>query len=89
MTSTPSEQPVHDPNTKEGRAALLREAYSAATTRLRDENPTRFQELRVEEAKQRGVDYTPPKTKEERAAEQLDALLNEHPNLRDRFTQVQ
>lgn len=59
-----------------------RAAYSAAETRLREENAARFRELVNEEAEKRGVTYVFRKTEEERAAATLADLLAKHPNLR-------
>ena len=63
-------------------AELKREAYSAAETRLRNEYQDRFRELVIEEAGKRGVQYTFKKTPEEKAAEQMKALLEQFPDLR-------
>lgn len=61
-----------------------RAAYSAAEARLREENHDRFRALVKEEADKRGVTYVFRKTEAERAAEALDKLLADHPELRER-----
>lgn len=66
-----------------------RESYSAATARLREENKGRFRALVQEEAGKRGVTYEFRKTAEERAREQVQALLAEHPNLAVEFSHQQ
>lgn len=60
---------------------LRREAYSAAQTRLREEQKPRFRELVLEEAAKRGVTYEFRKSEEEKAREQIQALLAKHPEL--------
>jgi hypothetical protein len=62
---------------------LQRQAYTNATTRLREENLERFKQLRVEEAQKLGIVYTPKLTPEEKAREDLRALIREHPHLAD------
>lgn len=58
-------------------------ARSAATARLREAHQDEFNSLLVEEAKSRGIDWQPRKTAEQRAAEQLAALLEQYPHLAD------
>ena len=74
------------PKTEE---ALRREAYNAAETRLKEEHKDRFRALVQEEAAKRGVTYAFRKTPEERAREQMQALLAEHPNLAVEFSHQQ
>lgn len=77
-------QPVSD---KDDRAARLRKAYGQATTAVREENRDRFEDLYEHFAKQNGVtDYQRPKSAEDKAREQLAALLEAHPSLRSEFT---
>lgn len=73
-------------NAPKAEDALRREAYGAANTRLREENKNRFRALVQEEAAKRGVTYEFRKTAEERAREQMQALLAEHPNLAVEFS---
>lgn len=61
---------------------LLRESYSAAERRLRLAHPDEFNTLRAEEAKARGLEWAPKKTKEQAAQEQLDAIYADFPDLR-------
>jgi hypothetical protein len=68
------------------RTKLLNAAYAAANKRLREENLDRFRELQVEEARNRGIDYTPKPTAEEKAEQQLADLLAANPALRQRVT---
>ena len=73
------------PMTDEARDKALRESYNAAMTRLKNDHLDEFNKLRAEEALQRGVEWAPKKSKEDRAAEQIEALLAEHPTLRKRL----
>jgi hypothetical protein len=82
MTESPT--PVESEQSKQ-RTKLLNAAYGAATKRLRDENLDRFRDLYVEEAKERGIDYVPKPTKEEKAEQALAQLLAENPDLRGRL----
>ena len=72
---------------KEREARLRRESYSAAQSRLREEYRDRFRQLVKQEAAQRGVTYEFAPTKAERAKEQIQALLAEHPELRDQLVE--
>lgn len=69
----------------ESKDNLLRQAYGAATQRLREQHRDDFNKLYAEEAKQRGVEWTPKKSPEEKAREQLEALFAEHPHLREEY----
>lgn len=67
-----------------GRNTALRQAYTAATSRLRDAHRDEFERLYQQEATNRGVEYTPRLTPEQKAEKQLADLLREHPHLRER-----
>jgi hypothetical protein len=69
------------------RDEALRQSYSAATTRLREAHLDEFNALRQEEAKNRGVDWTPPPTEEQKAAAELEAIFERHPHLREKYAQ--
>ena len=86
MTATPDTPPVappEDPPAAKGtdRDAVLRETYVIATRRLRKAHLAEFNNYRVEEAKKRGIEWSPPLTADEKAREELDRLLAEHPTL--------
>lgn len=63
------------------RKKLRAEAYAAGVARLREENRDRFKELVKEEASKRGIEYVFQKTPEEKAAEEMKALLEKFPQL--------
>lgn len=63
------------------RDRLLSQAYGAAQSRLREENKDRFNALYSEEAKKRGIIWTPRKSKEEAALDTILELLAAHPKL--------
>jgi hypothetical protein len=58
-------------------------AYSAATTRLRGQNRDEFDALLEEEYGKRGLTYTRRPSKEDKAKQQIKAILDEFPDLRD------
>lgn len=63
--------------------SLLRKAYTIATTQLRDAHKEEFLKYQQAAAQKLGVDWTPRKTKEQRAREQVSKLLEANPALRD------
>ena len=69
-----------------GRNTLLRQAYTAATSRLRDAHRDEFERLNQQESQNRGVDYTPRLSPEQKAEKELADLLERHPHLRDKIT---
>lgn len=72
---------MSDTTPKVDRDAVLRESYQAATKRLREAHLSEWNTFRVEEAKARGVEWTPPPTPEQKASAELDALLAANPHL--------
>ena len=67
--------------------ALLRKAYSVASQQLREAHRAEFNDLHAAAAKELNVDWEPRLSPEERAAMQIDALLSEFPELKDRFAE--
>lgn len=67
-------------------AALLRESYGAAEKRLREAHPDEFNKYRQEEAQERGLSWTPPKSKLDKARDTLREVFAEHPDL---LTEIQ
>jgi hypothetical protein len=75
--------------TERGRVARLRrEAYSTATSRIRDENRDIFNRLMTEECEKRGVEWTPRLDEEGKALETVRDLLDKYPSLRGRVQAV-
>ena len=72
-------------DTTKTEATLKREAYGAATTRLREQRRDDFNALLVEENASRGIDWKPKPTEEQKAAEQFAQLLAAYPNLATKF----
>jgi hypothetical protein len=68
-------------DTTKTEATLKREAYGAATTRLREQHRDDFNALLVEENANRGIDWKPKPTEEQKAAEQFAQLLAAYPEL--------
>ena len=71
--------------TAEDRDKALRKAYGTATARLRDEHRDEFNGYYSEAAKELGVEWSPRKSAEEKAAEEMERLLTEYPHLRQRI----
>jgi hypothetical protein len=69
----------------EDRSSLHRQAYGAATRRLREAHRAEFNALMQEEAKGLGLDWKPKPTDAEKAAAQVAALLAAHPELREQM----
>lgn len=72
---------------KKSKKELHREAYGKAMSRLRDARQEEFNKYRTEEAKLRGLDWSPKPTEAEKAREQLALILRDYPHLADEFTQ--
>lgn len=68
-----------------GRDAKLRESYTTAMTRLREAHPAEFNQLRQAAAKELGIEWTPRPTDEEKAREQMQALLAKYPGLASEY----
>lgn len=71
--------------TEVDRNSLHRQAYGAATRRLRESHRAEFNALMQEEAKELGLDWKPKPTDAEKAAAQVAALLAAHPELREQM----
>lgn len=80
-TVTEKENTVSE--TPQSGEATMQQARSAAATRLREEHRDEYNRLLQEEAKKRGIEWTPRPTKEEKDREALRKLLEENPSLRD------
>lgn len=61
----------------------MRTAYSNATSRLREKYRGEFNQFMKEETKALGIEWKPRPSAREKAAQTLDALLAEHPDLID------
>lgn len=68
------------------RPGLLRKAYTAATTRLRESRRDEFDALYQEEARKLGVEYTPRLSPEQRAEEEIKERLTRFPHLAERYS---
>lgn len=67
------------------RDEALRQSYHTATNLLREKHLKEFNALRAAEAKKLGHDWKPKPTDAERREQQLRALLEEDPSLRERI----
>lgn len=75
MTDSKAEDP------KAERQKALNKAYGEASAALRSAHQMEFNSLMQAAAKKLGFEWQPKKSKEEKAAEQLAALLSEFPHL--------
>lgn len=69
----------------DGKGKLLNKAYGAATAKLRDAHRDEFNRLYQAEAAELGVEWKPKLTPEQKAKNDLDAILAEYPHLADDF----
>jgi transcription initiation factor TFIID subunit TAF12 len=63
-----------------------RAAYSAATTRLRDQHRDDFNILLREEMARRNVEWAPRPTDQQKAERQVNDLFEKYPELKVKFT---
>lgn len=71
---------------REKRDKALKEAYVAATKRLRDQHQDEFNGYRQLEAAERGYEWKPRSSPEEKAAAELQRLIAEFPHLVNQVT---
>jgi len=82
MAQTPSEKKADS-----ARDAALRDSYVKAEKKLRENHGEEFNRIRAQILKDdHGITWAPKPTAEEKAAEQLAAILNEFPDLVDKVT---
>lgn len=67
------------PPAESAKDTKLRAAYTAANSRLRKEQQDRFNVLYAEEAKARGVKWSPKLTPEQKDRAAFEALVRDHP----------
>ena len=82
VQAVPDETPAESTPSRDD---LLRASYQTATKRLREEFASRFNEIRVEEAKALGIEWTPPKSAEQKAEEEMARLVEKFPHLADKI----
>lgn len=87
MTEQPTTPATDDTtsDSKAERSKLISQATWEAQKRLRKNHEVEFNDYMVEEAAARGIDWRPKPTAAEKAAKQITELLEQHPELRDRF----
>ena len=84
-----TEQQVTEPQNSADtdRDEALRKAYQQATADLRKNHRDEFNELRKQHAASLGHDWTPKPSEAERARQQVQTLLAQHPELAEEFGQ--
>jgi hypothetical protein len=75
--------------TKADRQKGLNAAYSAASKRLREAHQDEFNSLYQQEAADRGIEWTPKATPEQKAEQEMQALLAQFPHLVGKLTALQ
>jgi hypothetical protein len=68
----------------EAKDKAMSAARSAAAAKLREKHLDEYNTLLTAEAKERGVDWKPRPTAEQRAAEEMERLLQQFPELAER-----
>lgn len=71
--------------TKEQERAIINEAYSDASKKLRENHRQEFIDLRVAYCKEKGLVWKPAPTKEERAEQEIRELVKANPSLAEKF----
>jgi hypothetical protein len=84
LKSAPAETPVAKPS----RGAILNKASGIASARLKDAHIDEWNGYMAEEAKALGEQWSPRLSAEQRAEVELKALLDAHPNLKDRLDDI-
>ena len=82
MSEQSTEQEQQDTST------MLRKAYTAATQRVREAHRDEFNGYMAEEAKVLGIDWQPRLSPEDRALKDVQAILDEHPDLAVKVRQM-
>lgn len=83
-----ADAPQVEETEEQKRGRLLKQAYSSATSRLREAHKEEFDGFYQEEAEARGVEYTPRPTAEQKAEAELASLLEKFPHLRSKVDEV-
>lgn len=66
---------------RDERDRLMTQAYSAAQKTLRAAHQEEFNSLYQKACRDRGIEWTPRKSKQEQALDQIQTLLSEYPDL--------
>lgn len=74
-------------STEADRKTALRKAYTEATSALREKHQQEFNSLYEQKAKDKGVEWSPKPTAEERARQEMEGLMKAHPELAAEFAE--
>lgn len=69
------------------REKLITQAYTRATSDLREAHKDEFNTLRIRRSAELGIEWTPRKSKEDAALDQITELLAQFPELGDKLAQ--
>jgi hypothetical protein len=86
--TTTTEAPAVEPVTElsqQDRDRLMSQAYGVAQKRLREGHKDEFNGYYQEECASRGIEWTPRKSKQEQALDQIQDLLTEFPDLAEQL----
>jgi hypothetical protein len=78
MTEAPSTD-------QQDRDQIIRAAYTVAGRRLREAHHEEFLKYQIAECKERGLDWSPKESPEQRATAEFDRLIEQYPHLRHRL----
>ena len=88
MTTTTDEQPqtetepaVEPEKTQQERDRLMSQAYGAAQKDLREKHKDEFNRYYQKQCADRGIEWTPRKSKQEQALDTVMDLLTEYPDI--------
>lgn len=81
MTATTEEQADQNGADKQDRDRLMSQAYGAAQKDLREAHKKEFDGYYQQRCAERGIEWTPRKSKQEQALDQVMDLLTEYPDI--------
>lgn len=81
MTATTTQPVATDEQSQGERDRLMSQAYGAAQRELRTAHQDEFNGYYQKQCAERGIEWTPRKSKQEQALDQIQDLLTEFPDL--------
>ena len=89
MTTSTDEQTTEttEEMTQQERDRLMSQAYGAAQKDLREAHKKEFDSYYQKRAAERGIEWTPKKSKQEQALDQITDLLQEYPEIAEQLAE--
>jgi hypothetical protein len=84
---TDEEQQVNDQQSQSERDRLMSQAYGAAQKDLREKYKDEFNRYYQKRCAERGIEWTPRKSKAEQALDQITDLLSEYPDIAEQVAE--